>query len=726
LVGKYLAVRLLGAGGFGTVFLALQHAMLSKKAALKILHVQEDPHVLESLIKKFKAEAEALAVISHPNVVQLLEYGTQDDAPYMVMEFVEGSRTLKSEVQERVLHGQGFTVHEVQSLLEQTAHGLEAAHSKGIIHRDIKPDNLMLQTVAGNPLLVRIVDFGLAKFTEAGTRTSKAMGTPTYMAPEQLRQEGLGPWTDLYAVGVVAFELLTGRLPFPGRTTQEVLAKKIDPAYDPLSQVQDLQLPEPVRSFLKRALARDPGNRYRNAGEFRTGLAQACDVLAGTGRQEPTSDLVALLDPKALQEVSQEKKRLEEKEKRLEQERARLEAERKAIDEEKRKLAAERESTERPGMTARIDLGGEAIERNASGTSPEPSPVVLARLRTGALIGLGAIALIAAAILVLNNHGQPGQGEVVARTAEDASPEGPSAQRLDSDAANTTAPIADKDYVNPDSVTAGLPEITQAEASGATAQPVPVEPVLLRATVPKPEPPKPGPSTAKRPAPEPTNSEGLVQESSMSGLDLYKLALKAKMKGNIEEFQKLAQLSTDKGFTVAHKALGMNYQTKADYKKAAHHFRKYLELAPNAPDAEVVKRLVEQLDPTTAPSKPVQVEAVRPKNDADTILAQLDKDKTSGNAMAEKLTALQKKKSMDAMRSKVQFCFVFSRNPNGIKSVQVRLTIAGTGKVTSVTVVTPGLADTAEGECVAGVLKKASFDAFSAEFDFVHYTYLVD
>jgi|GEM_PF-4954257 len=311
LIGRYLAVKVLGSGGFGTVHLALQHAMLSKKAAVKVLHPQEDPAVLAMLLKKFKAEAEALAVVSHPNVVQLLEYGTQDDSPYMVMEFVEGARTLKDEIQKRVLRGEGFTVAEVQSLLEQTVNGLEAAHSKGIIHRDIKPENLMLQTVAGNPLLVRIVDFGLAKFTEAGTRTSKAMGTPTYMAPEQLHQAGLGPWTDLYAVGVVAFELLTGRLPFPGRTSQEVVVKKIDPAYDPLSQVSDLHLQDGAVSFLRRALARDAENRYRTTEQFRMGLIEACKTLDATDRKCLSSDLTALLDQEALQEFGREKNRLE-------------------------------------------------------------------------------------------------------------------------------------------------------------------------------------------------------------------------------------------------------------------------------------------------------------------------------------------------------------------------------------------------------------------------------
>jgi len=316
LVGRFLAVKLLGMGGFGTVHLALQHAMLSKKAALKVLHPQDDPETLALLLKKFKAEAEALAVVSHPNVVQLLDYGTADDAPFLVMEYVEGARTLHDEIQERIGHGRGFTPDEIRALLEQTANGLDAAHAKGILHRDIKPENLMLQSVAGNPLLVRIVDFGLAKFDQAGTRTSKAMGTPTYMAPEQLRQQGLGPWTDLYAVGVVAYELLSSRLPFPGRTVQEIIAKKINPTYDPLADLGDLHLPPAAEDFLRRCLARDPNNRYRNAAQFKAGLADACQALGDPGRAAPRGPSTAL-DAELAHLAAGEKKRADKETVRL-------------------------------------------------------------------------------------------------------------------------------------------------------------------------------------------------------------------------------------------------------------------------------------------------------------------------------------------------------------------------------------------------------------------------
>jgi len=263
--------------------------MLTKQAALKLLNMQKDAAVLDLVLRKFRAEAETLSVVQHPNVVQFLEHGNHERRPYLVMEYVEDARTLRDEIRARETRGRGFSRDEVVALLEQTVNGLDAAHSKGVVHRDIKPENLMLQSVAGNPLLIRIVDFGLARFSEARTLTSKAMGTPQYMAPEQIRSQPPGPWTDLYALGVVAFELLTGRGPFPGRTSQEIIGKKIDHTYDPIATVQDLALSEPTVRFLRRALARDAEARYRSCDQFRAGLVDFCAANQPEASPAPSS-----------------------------------------------------------------------------------------------------------------------------------------------------------------------------------------------------------------------------------------------------------------------------------------------------------------------------------------------------------------------------------------------------------------------------------------------------
>ncbi len=277
-IGDWLIVRTLGAGGFGKVCLVLQ-VPIGLKAALKLLHPQDDGALARRLLERFEGEARSLATLSHPNVVRLLQYGVDRDRPFLVMEFVEGARTFKDEVAAFAVKGRALPNPAVKRIIGQLIDGLEAAHEAGIVHRDIKPENIMLQRVAGNDAFVRIVDFGLAKDLGEGDETSVAMGTPVYMAPEQLDRRNLGPWTDWYAVGVIVFELLTGRRPFDGRTQREILARKLDPAYDATSLIRDRNLPPEALRFLRRALARDPGDRYRTAADFRASFLRAIEAV---------------------------------------------------------------------------------------------------------------------------------------------------------------------------------------------------------------------------------------------------------------------------------------------------------------------------------------------------------------------------------------------------------------------------------------------------------------
>jgi hypothetical protein len=190
-------------------------------------------------------------------------------------------------------------------VLRQILNALEAAHSRSIVHRDVKPENVMLQEVSGDPWFVKVLDFGLAKFVEERTETSLMVGTPAYMAPEQITRRNIGPWTDLYAVGVLAFRLITGRLPFQGDSAQETYAMKLDATYDPLSQAAGCDLPPLLAGFLRQAMARDPESRFRTAAEFR----KAFDAVAGSLGQagattSPVGDpaLGPLVDPTPRQE----------------------------------------------------------------------------------------------------------------------------------------------------------------------------------------------------------------------------------------------------------------------------------------------------------------------------------------------------------------------------------------------------------------------------------------
>lgn len=273
--GDYLVVRHLGSGSFGSVYLGLQ-LPVGLKAAVKLLNLRDIPDSLRpNVFQKFEAEARALAVVQHPNVVRLLHYGSLRDQPYLVTDFVEHGHTLEDDIFRRAEQSKGYTVQEVSHILGQLLAGLSAVHERGIIHRDIKPGNLMIQDSPGYPQMLKILDFGLAKFLDQGDATYVTSGTPDYMAPEQLTLERLGPWTDLYAVGVIAFEVLTGVKPYLAASLQQTFYFKIDPHFDPLARVAHLDLPESVTEFLGRSLARLGERRYSSAAEMKTDMDKA-------------------------------------------------------------------------------------------------------------------------------------------------------------------------------------------------------------------------------------------------------------------------------------------------------------------------------------------------------------------------------------------------------------------------------------------------------------------
>lgn len=295
----YLVVDIIGDGGFGLVYLALQLPIRRRplQVALKLMKrgLTADAATGELVMGKFEGEADALAALSHPNVVRLLGYGSHEGTPYIVMEYVGHARTLRAETAERAGRDANFTTAELAHIFKQALNGLEAAHRQDIVHRDVKPDNIMLQEVVGDPMLVRLLDFGLAKFVDERTRTSMTAGTPMYMAPEQLRQGRIGPWTDLYALAVIAFELMTGERAFSG-TYQEVCARKLDPNYDPVTEARAALLPEAATAFLRRGLAGDPEARYRSSAAMHAGLDEAITALEAWTPTQPVA-LGALVPP---------------------------------------------------------------------------------------------------------------------------------------------------------------------------------------------------------------------------------------------------------------------------------------------------------------------------------------------------------------------------------------------------------------------------------------------
>jgi serine/threonine protein kinase len=371
LVDDALVVARLGQGGFGRVYLALQLPVFMK-VALKLL----DSGVLgderrEIALRTFEAEARALAALSHPNLVRLLRYGLFDDVPYLALEFVDGARTLDDEIDDRIAAGRGFSVDEVRALVDQALDGLAAAHAAQLVHRDVKPANIMLQQVPGHPRLVRLLDFGLAKDVSAGGDTDFLTGTPEFMAPEQIDQRGIGPWTDLYALAVIAFELLSGRKPFTGTTYEQIFYQKIDRKRDPAESLVVEGAPPAWIEFFRRALAREPSERFADTESFRAAFHQA--LVAGAALSAPgdaATDLSALVDRTSHTDVGAPRARRSPEQHRLELEQARSSAFRRWLAEEGQRLQAPKPAPERglrpgaepPAWDARNPLFGKKGE----------------------------------------------------------------------------------------------------------------------------------------------------------------------------------------------------------------------------------------------------------------------------------------------------------------------------------------------------------------------------
>jgi serine/threonine protein kinase len=279
--GRYRITTLLGEGGMGLVYRG-ERLQLGKPVAIKFLHTPYSRS--QKFVARFEREARAMSKLSHPHLVSVIDFGVQE-APYIVMDFVTGS-TVRD-----VLDSGPVPVARALSIARQVLFGLSHAHSEGVIHRDIKPGNIMLAELAGIGDHVRIFDFGLAKLhdseSEGDMSTASIVGTPAYMAPEQARAEKIDARVDLYATGVVLFELLTGQKPFQGDDAYTVLCMQRDKPPPKLRSLAP-QLSQELEAVVAHALEKEVDKRIQTAAEFITALDA---VPEATGR--PSSEHVA-------------------------------------------------------------------------------------------------------------------------------------------------------------------------------------------------------------------------------------------------------------------------------------------------------------------------------------------------------------------------------------------------------------------------------------------------
>jgi serine/threonine-protein kinase len=278
----------LGSGGMSSVYKATDR-VLERTVAVKLLaeHLSDD----DKFVARFRREALAVAKLIHPNIVQVFDTGVDDDRHYIVMEYVQGRSCAQLLQTNRQLDPDVAV-----EIGGQSCSGLEYAHRQGIIHRDVKPGNLM---VIGGPatdgsdeeMKVKLTDFGIARATEQTrlTQVGSVVGTAAYLAPEQARGEEAGPATDVYALGVVLYQLLTGRLPYEGSTLAEMaMRRESERPLPPSSYNPDV--PETLSAAVLQALESDPAARFGSARSLADGLR------AGQAGRDPSTVAGALTD----------------------------------------------------------------------------------------------------------------------------------------------------------------------------------------------------------------------------------------------------------------------------------------------------------------------------------------------------------------------------------------------------------------------------------------------
>ena len=292
-IGNYRLDRILGRGGMGTVYSG-EHVYIKKPVAVKVLHPQFARY--QEAIHRFLREARAATSINHANIVDVTDFGILADGPvYFVMEYLEGKS-----LEDLIEKDGAVELHRALNVANQIALALEAAHAVGVIHRDLKPDNIMLLKKPGRRDLVRmapdqtwitereesydfvkVLDFGIAKVLiqdelMAETVQGAVFGTPEYMSPEAARGEDVDHRADVYSLGVILFDMLCGRPPFEAPQSSEVLSMHIHtPPPSPREFAPHREITEMAEAVILRAMQKDPKRRYQNMGEFRRDLANA-------------------------------------------------------------------------------------------------------------------------------------------------------------------------------------------------------------------------------------------------------------------------------------------------------------------------------------------------------------------------------------------------------------------------------------------------------------------
>lgn len=283
-IGPYQIIEELGRGGMGVVYRAFDPA-IGRPLAIKLLHMPHlAPDAMEEMRQRFAREAAAAGRLSHPGIVTLYQFGQDGDSQYLAMELVPGGS-----LESRIRAGEAWPARDAFRVLRQIADALDYAHAQGVVHRDIKPANVLVQPDSR----VKVTDFGIARMAEeTKTRTGLAMGTPSYMAPEQISGTGVDARADQFSLAVVAFRLFSGRLPFGGESEYAILYRIVNGEPASLAEANP-GIPASADTVIRRALAKDPAARFGSCAEFVSALEAAVMAPDAVATAELTRRSVA-------------------------------------------------------------------------------------------------------------------------------------------------------------------------------------------------------------------------------------------------------------------------------------------------------------------------------------------------------------------------------------------------------------------------------------------------
>jgi serine/threonine protein kinase/tetratricopeptide (TPR) repeat protein len=406
-IGKYRIEKRIGRGGMAEVYQGV-HTNLDRKVAIKVLH----GYLAEGgdFIARFKREAKAVANLRHPNIVQVHDFDVQDEIIFMVMEYIEGTN-----LQQRLVNldkkGERLSITQIGSIINDIAGALDYAHSKGMLHRDVKPSNILLDSNDK----AYLTDFGIAKILsdQNFTATGTLIGTPAYMSPEQGMGEELSKESDIYSLGVVAFEMITGQVPYDAQTPIAIVQKQIS---DPIPHINELvkNVPDQAQDVIDIALAKAPGSRYSSAEALVIALRTALHALEAVDpslkataasaskvdRDELISPTVEMQDLSTPQEVDQPTVLMEE--------------------------GGQPEIVEDPGLVEESSPDMNEAPRLERGAD-EKKTSFFSSTRNRILIGVGGIVLVAAVVIGVQSLGNTPASQDSAPPTEPAEQTAPQA-----------------------------------------------------------------------------------------------------------------------------------------------------------------------------------------------------------------------------------------------------------------------------------------------------------